>query len=110
MTALALHPEAPDSVWVVVALSGELDFASTGAFGVLDEAVRTHPGARVLVDLSSVTFMDSAALHAFVSARSRAAAGGGVLSLHGASNSAQRLLNIWHLEPGTPGSQPPGAA
>lgn len=96
------HPEkaAPtwDPLWLVVALSGELDFGSTAALGVLDEAVRSHPGAHVLVDLSDVTFLDSAALMAFAVARSRAVAGGGVLSLHGASTFAQHLLHMWHLD------------
>ncbi|HEX5919838.1 MAG TPA: STAS domain-containing protein [Nocardioides sp.] len=85
--------------WVVVAFAGELDLCSTSALDVLDEVVRAHPGTHVLVDLSDVTFMDSTALVAFARARSRAAAGGGVVSLHGASAFAQKLLEIWHLEP-----------
>lgn len=95
-------PEPPpptwDPLWLVVALSGELDFASTDALGVLDEAVRAHPGAHVLVDLSDVTFLDSTALMAFAVAKSRAVAAGGVLSLHGASTFAQHLLQMWHLD------------
>lgn len=87
------------SSWVVVVFTGELDIGSRSALNVLDEAVRAHPGAHVLVDLSDVTFMDSTALVAFAKAKSRAAAGGGVLSLHGASAFAQRMLDIWHLEP-----------
>nr|WP_300046277.1 STAS domain-containing protein [uncultured Nocardioides sp.] len=87
------------SSWVMVVFTGELDIGARSALNVLDEAVRAHPGAHVLVDLSDVTFMDSTALVAFAEARSRAAAGGGVLSLHGASAFAQRMLDIWHLEP-----------
>jgi anti-sigma B factor antagonist len=87
------------ATWVVVALSGELDFASAGALAVLDEAVREHPRAHVLVDLSHVTFLDSAALVAFARARQRAEAAGGRLSLYAASAFARRLLEIWHLEP-----------
>jgi anti-anti-sigma factor len=87
------------SSWVVVAFTGELDIGSRSALNVLDDAVRAHPGAHVLVDLSDVTFMDSTALVAFARATSRATAGGGVLSLHGASAFGQRLLDIWHLEP-----------
>ena len=87
------------SSWVVVVFCGELDIGSRSALNVLHEAVRAHPGAHVLVDLSDVTFMDSTALVAFAKAKSRAAAGGGVLSLHGASAFAQRMLDIWHLEP-----------
>jgi anti-sigma B factor antagonist len=102
MIVLRHHSEPPvpmwDPAWHVVALSGELDFASTAALGVLDEAVRRHPGAHVLVDLSDVTFLDSAALMAFAVARSRAVAGGGALSLHGASTFAQHLLHMWHLD------------
>lgn len=87
------------SSWVLVVFTGELDIGSRSALNVLEEAVRTHPGAHVLVDLSDVTFMDSTALVAFAKAKARATAGGGVLSLHGASAFAQRMLDIWHLEP-----------
>lgn len=103
MIVLRHHPEPPvpmwDPSWHLVVLSGELDFASTAALGVLDEAVRAHPGAHVLVDLSDVTFLDHAALTAFAIAQCRAMAGGGALSLHGATPFAQHLLEIWHLEP-----------
>jgi anti-anti-sigma factor len=95
---------------VVVALGGELDFASAGALEVLDEAVREHPRAHVLVDLSHVTFLDSTALVAFERARSRAEAAGGSLSLYAASAFARRLLEIWHLEPVREGAGHGGGA
>ena len=97
--ALARHCAPPPADWVVVVLSGELGFGSTDALGVLDRAVLDNPGARVLVDLGNVTFLDSTALVAFARARSRAEAAGGTLSLHAASSFAHRLLEIWHLEP-----------
>lgn len=93
--------ESVVSAWVVVVFTGELDIGSRPALNVLDNVVRAHPGAHVLVDLSDVTFMDSTALIAFAKAKSLAAAGGGVLSLHGASAFQQRMLDIWHLEPGS---------
>ncbi|NPD06416.1 STAS domain-containing protein [Nocardioides sp. zg-1308] len=91
--------------WVVVVLAGELDFAASHALDVLDVAVKAHPGAHILVDLSDVTFLDHTALFAFALAKSRAEAQGGVLSLHGASVFALKLLEIWHLEPAS--SEPP---
>ncbi|RYC03576.1 STAS domain-containing protein [Nocardioides zhouii] len=87
------------ATWVVVVLSGELDFGSANALEVLNEAVREHPGAHVLVDLSNVTFVDSSVLVAFATARSRAEAAGGRLGLYAASAFTRRLLEIWHLEP-----------
>lgn len=95
---------------VVVVYVGELDFASTSALDVLDEAVRTHPGAHILVDLSAVTFMDSTALVAFAQARSTAAAAGGAVSLHGASAFVLRMLEIWRLEPAPSVAREPGGA
>lgn len=98
------RPGPRDPLWVIVALSGELDLASTHAYGELDRTVMTHPGAHILVDLSSVTFLDATALHAFASARCRAVADGGLLSLYGASTFAQHLLRLWDLE--SVGSEP----
>ena len=95
----AQHLARPASAtWVVVVLTGDLDFASADALHVLDEAVRDHPRAHVLVDLSHVTFLDSTALRAFASARAGAEAAG-TLSLYPANDFARRLLEIWHLEP-----------
>lgn len=89
--------------WVVVALAGGLHSGSRHALGVLDAAVSAHPGAHVLVDLSEVTLLDSAPLGAFALARDRAAAAGGLLSLHAPSSHAQMLLQVWSLEPLGPG-------
>ena len=87
---------------VVVLLSGELDIASLRALGSVGRAVVENPGAEVVVDLTDVTFLDSTALEAFASARVLATAGGGSLTLTGASSFAHKLLQIWQLEPGTP--------
>jgi anti-sigma B factor antagonist len=87
---------------VVVLLSGELDIASTRALASVGRAVAKNPGAEVVVDLSDVSFLDSCALEAFASARVQATAGGGSLTLTGASSFARKLLQIWQLEPGTP--------
>lgn len=57
---------AADPVWVGVALSGDIDVASKRALRILDAAVAENPGARILVDLSNVTFLDSSALNAFI--------------------------------------------
>jgi anti-sigma B factor antagonist len=87
---------------VIVLLFGELDIASVHALGSVGRAVAENPGAEVVVDLRGVTFLDSSALEAFASARAQATAGGGSLSLTGASSFAHKLLQIWQLEPGTP--------
>lgn len=83
---------APDMSWVVVSLTGSLHAGSTYALRALDDAVSAHPGAHVLVDLSDVTSLDSAAVTVVADAQSRAAASGGVLTLHGASGLADTLL------------------
>ena len=101
---------ADDRSWVVVALSGDLNLAATGPLAVLADAVTTNPGARVLVDLSNVTFLGPSALHAFTRAVNQAAATGGMISLHGANDRASRLLQMWHLEPGHSQPDPPEPA
>lgn len=84
---------------VVVALEGELDSFSLSALAVLDDTVRAHPGAHVLVDLTDVTFLGAAALRAFARAGAAAEAGGGRLSFHGAGTFVRGLLELWHVGP-----------
>ncbi|GAA5134767.1 hypothetical protein GCM10023339_71750 [Alloalcanivorax gelatiniphagus] len=92
-------PSPRTSERIVVALEGELDIASAPVLSVVGQTVRDHPGAHVLVDLTDVTFLDAAALRAFVRAREGARAGGGDLSLHGARPFARGLLELWRLGP-----------
>ncbi|MBX5440764.1 MAG: STAS domain-containing protein [Solirubrobacteraceae bacterium] len=64
----------------VVAVDGELDAASTPALsGPLSAAVAE--GGAVVLDLSSVGFVDSTGLHAIIDARSEADERGGRLEL-----------------------------
>ena len=96
----AYEPPLPEvGLRRMVALSGGLHAGSTHALGALDETVEAQPGAHLLVDLSQTTFLDPASLAAVVVARDRVLAEGGALSLLGASNHAQLLLQLWRLEP-----------
>jgi anti-sigma B factor antagonist len=59
---------------VVVAVSGELDMATSGSLAhALAEAIATPGTAEVLVDTSGVTFCDSSGLNALVQGQRTAA-------------------------------------
>jgi anti-anti-sigma regulatory factor len=92
----------PATERILLTLEGQLDITAAQTLSVLDETVRSHPGAHVLVDLADVTFLDAAVLNAFTVAKAGAEASGGRLSFHGASAFTRGLLELWHLGPVRP--------
>jgi anti-anti-sigma factor len=79
----------------VVTLFGELDVLSSNQFAL---ACHTCSGDDVVVDLSGVTFLDSAGYRAFVETRDRMSSGGRTLSLRHAVGEPARLIGFFDLE------------
>ena len=78
----------------VVAIAGEVDFASAPELaGVLAELDQL----RVTVDLSGVTFLDSAGLNTLVQAREQIRKRGGTLTVQGASPMVRKTFEITGL-------------
>jgi anti-anti-sigma factor len=76
----------------VVAVAGELDAHSAEVLqGPLMEL--THaPGARVVVDVSDVSFLDSSGLRVLILAHKEVTGQGGEFCLRGASGAVDRIL------------------
>jgi anti-anti-sigma factor len=76
-------------------LTGELDGSSADALA--SAVARLADGTHVLVDCSSLTFVDSAGLRALASAQRDVERAGGVLALHAPSARLLRLLELTDL-------------
>lgn len=77
----------------IAVVSGEIDMATCER---LRDAIEPHlgPGQRIVLDLSGVTFMDSACLSVLVQARGTLSADGGSLILRNPSHAARRVLSL----------------
>jgi anti-anti-sigma factor len=78
----------------LIEVRGEIDHIASQ---LLDQALRSVISAssgRVIVDLSSVTFLDTASLRALVRARAAMDCGGRWLVVRGAQGQPRRLLEI----------------
>jgi anti-anti-sigma factor len=85
------------SAELLVTAEGELDLSAAGTMDeVLDAACAQTP-PRLVLDLTSVTFMDCAALRRVLAARERMQACGGDLVVRGASRRCRRLLVLTGL-------------
>lgn len=82
----------------VVYATGEIDVAVADRFQRELEQAMTDCAPWLLVDLSGVTFMDSTALSALVSAYHHAAGHGGCLGVAGGSDRVARLLHVTQLD------------
>jgi stage II sporulation protein AA (anti-sigma F factor antagonist) len=76
-------------------LAGELDGSSADALATVVDGV--PDGAHVIVDCSSLTFVDSAGLRALASAQRAVQRAGGVLAVHAPSPRLLRLLELTDL-------------
>jgi anti-anti-sigma factor len=82
---------------LVVGVIGEIDIASAPTLrDELLAAIRRH-GARLALDLSSVTFMDCAGINALVAARRHAHLHGGWIRVQHASQRARKVLTLTGL-------------
>jgi anti-sigma B factor antagonist len=82
----------------LVAISGELDLASSGDLRRhVDQALRDNQTA-IVIDLSAVTHMDSTGLAALIAAHQQASARRGRLALVLASRHVRRTLEVRGLD------------
>ncbi|MFE9813416.1 STAS domain-containing protein [Streptomyces sp. NPDC005548] len=81
----------------VLALSGEIDADNVR---LLREALRvnSHESAKVVLDLSAITFMDSSAISVLAGARRDAVAAGGWIRMAALSTPVQRVVEIVGLD------------
>jgi len=86
-----------DGSRVVVWLAGEADVTTRELGDVLGAEAAKQPRL-LLVDLSGLTFIDSAALHEIVRAHRRLRADGGRLVLVGPSTAVARVLELSALD------------
>lgn len=76
------------------ALSGELDLASAEDIRRAGWAAIKVAGPDMVIDMSGVTFLDCNGLDALIELRDQVRAGGGHLTLVGATRQVQRLLDL----------------
>jgi anti-sigma B factor antagonist len=84
---------------VVIAVAGDLDIATADQlFRESQDALRTGAGARLVLDLSGVAFLDSSGIGTLVELRNVANDSGGSLVLRRPSERTRRLLEITALD------------
>ncbi|MGW9032728.1 STAS domain-containing protein, partial [Streptomyces sp. NPDC055722] len=84
--------------WAVVILSGEVDLALVPAVREAVDALIAERRARIVLDMTQVSFMDSSALGVLVYAMRRADALGGTLRLAGPREQVRRMLELTGLD------------
>jgi anti-sigma B factor antagonist len=77
---------------VVLALKGELDLATVSQF--VEAAADVPPGAKLVIDLTDLEFMDSAGLRALMNLDLRARREGWEISLTRPQRAVMRLLDL----------------
>ena len=83
---------------VVLEVRGEVDTLSAPELRALLTAVVDSGHTSVVVDLSSVSFLDAAGLGVFAQGASRLRAGSGTLTLRSPSRQVRRLLSLTRLD------------
>lgn len=88
----------PDDHGTIVRVGGEIDTSVADALGdCLLRVMRAHT-ARLLLDLSAVTFFDCAGLRTLMQARRRAELRNGAVDLIEASPQVRRIINLAGLQ------------
>lgn len=77
-----------------IAPSGELDIATTPEFEQAIAEATTQPGAKLVLDLRELTFMDSTGLRALAQTNARADEAGFALSIVRGPLQIERVLEI----------------
>jgi anti-sigma B factor antagonist len=96
LTVAVVAAGATPGAWAIVAAHGEIDIASAPSLREALDTV-TDPGARVILDLSGVSFMDSTGLSVLISAYKRLVDAGGELRTVVSSGRIRTLLEITKL-------------
>jgi anti-sigma B factor antagonist len=79
---------------VVVAVSGEVDVCTEGRLRQVLLRIMRQRGARLLLDVSGVSFMDCAGLRALLVTRRRAELRGGFMRLIAISAAVRRIIEL----------------
>ncbi|MFC5288736.1 STAS domain-containing protein [Actinokineospora guangxiensis] len=99
---LRISVSSPDGDTVVVTVDGELDLATAGVFEAhLTEALATGR-ARIVVDLTGVSFLGVAGITELLRVRDRAAGRRAALRVVAAHRAVLRPLLLLDLVPGLP--------
>ncbi len=91
--SLTISTEAKDSV-TLISVRGELDLATAPELSDLTTRLLEQGDARLVYDLSGLTFCDSTGLTVFVRAKNRVDELGGRLSLAAPSPIVHRVLDV----------------
>ena len=81
-----------------VTLSGGLDLSTIVELQEALEAECSSTPSRLVIDLAAVEFIDSAALHLFITMSNRLAAGGGSLEIVQVPEPLRRIFSITNLD------------
>jgi anti-sigma B factor antagonist len=84
----------PGDYGTVVAVSGEIDVCLEGPLQQVLLQIMCERGARLLLDLSGVSFMDCTGLRAVLATRRRAELRGGFLRLTAVSAAVGRIIDL----------------
>lgn len=88
------HQELADDTWLV-AVSGRLDQHQTPDLeNLLDSILAEEQGARLVVDLSEVTYINSGGLRCLVTAWRKARHAGGDVALTGLKSRVQEVFSM----------------
>jgi anti-sigma B factor antagonist len=90
----SIDSEPRDRGVTVISVAGELDLATAPELADLTNRLLAGGQARLVYDLSAVTFCDSTGLTVFVRAKNRVDALGGRLSLAAPSPIVHRVLEV----------------
>lgn len=90
-----VESEEGDGDAVSILVKGELDMAATP--GLTEAIVRAKDRARITLDLSGVTFLDSSAIGALVASGREVSEAGGRLEIGPRSDIVNRVLEITGL-------------
>lgn len=92
--SVAAHDRGPGEPYTVLELAGEADVTSGEMlYALLEEQIRKRPGLLV-VELSALVFIDSAALQVILRASRTLAKDGGQLALAGPRDVVARVLEM----------------
>ena len=88
----------PEDTPAVIAPEGEIDLHSSSLIKDQLEPVLAGKRAKVIVDLSGVTYVDSSGLAVFIEAMQSVQGYGGTFALCGLRESVQQILAISRLD------------
>ena len=96
---LRIEPASTDVSGIVnLALSGELDHANSAELDDRLEPLLLAGAEHLVLDVTELSFCDSAGLSVLISAYRRLAKAGGDMTLRGVRDSLRRVVNITGLD------------